>query len=88
MLYDIVVSDSKNERYLKAMGKGKKNVWPKSNAEFEHRKAIIRKRICHLKWYLEVPKDKYKEFYGEKYNAQVIDSEDDSELSKDFQHNA
>jgi len=87
-LYDVPVSDSENERYLSAMGKGKKKAWPKLDAGFEHQKAMTRKRIRHLKRHLEALKDKHKEFYGEKYDAQVIDSEDDSKPSEYFQHNA
>jgi len=49
---------------------------------------MTRKRIRRQKRHLEALKDKYKEFYGEKYDAQVIDSEDDSEPSEYFQHNA
>jgi len=60
----------------------------KSDAGFEHQKAMTRNRIRHLKRYLEVLKNKHKEFYSEKYNAQVIDSEDDSEPSEYCQHNA
>jgi len=87
-LYDVPVSDSENERYLRAMSKGKKKTWPKSDTGFEHQKAMTRKRIRHLKRHLEALKNEHKEFYVEKYDAQVIDSEDDSELSEYFQHNA
>jgi len=87
-LYDIPVSDSENKRYLRAMGKRKKKAWPKSDAGFKHQKAMTRKRIRRLTRHLEALKDKYKEFYGEKYDAQVIDSDDDSELSEYLQYNA
>jgi len=87
-LYDVPVLDSENARYLRAMGKGKKKAWPKSDAGFEHQKAMTKKRICRLKRHLEALKEKHKEFYGEKYDTQVIDSEDDGEPSVYFQYNA
>ena len=87
-IYDVPVSDCENERYLKAIGKRKKKAWPKSDAGFEYQKAMTRKRIRHLKRYLEALKDKHKEFYGDRYDAQVIDSEDDGEPSEYFEYTA
>jgi len=86
-IYDVPFSDSENERYLRAMGKGKKKAWPKSNAGFEHQKAMTRKRICRPKRHLEALKDKHQEFYGDRYNVQVIDSKADGEPSKYFEYN-
>jgi len=43
--YDPPVSDSENDRYIRACGKAKRKMWPKSDKGFEHQKAMTRKRI-------------------------------------------
>jgi len=54
-LYDIPMSDSENDRYLRAMGMGKKQAWSKSNQNFEHQKAMTRKKIQCLQRHLKDP---------------------------------
>jgi len=79
-IYDVPVSDSENKRYLRVLSRGKKKVWPKSDAGFEHQKAMSRKRIRRLKQHLEALKDKLKEFYSDRY----ISKEYSASMMPDF----
>jgi len=73
--YDPPVSDSENDRYIRACGKAKRKMWPKSDKVFEHQKAMTRKRIRRLQGHLAALKQKHKEFYGATYDEEVIDTD-------------